>query len=345
MKTVSLDVHADKCQLALLTKSSEVLLEMQVETTAEELQRVVCGIPGPKRVVFEEGPMSGMIYDALKDYADEVISVDPARNALIARAEDSNDAKDAVNLGILLNTRAVSKVAIPEEPYRTLRGLVRYDLTLTWESVKQNNAMQALLRRNGVRGRKSGVCRKEVRQEFAKELPNANLRWQLASLGRQFDMIRLERVRARRSITNLCRRIPDVKRLKTIPGVKNVIAPTLVAFIVDPARFSTPSKLSSYAGLGIGQGVTNWKPIGRARASRRGNRILKRAIFIAAECAAKGSSRLGERYRARISAGWEHRKARRDIARTILMIAAALMKTEGAYDDGRVGVPAVNSDR
>ena len=52
MKTVALDVHADVCQLALVTKDGEVLLEMQVPTRPEELRRVVAGIPGPKRVVF-----------------------------------------------------------------------------------------------------------------------------------------------------------------------------------------------------------------------------------------------------------------------------------------------------
>jgi hypothetical protein len=62
MKTIALDVHADLSQLALVTRDGEVLLEMQVPTRAEELRRVVGGIPGPKRVVFEEGPMSGLVH-------------------------------------------------------------------------------------------------------------------------------------------------------------------------------------------------------------------------------------------------------------------------------------------
>jgi transposase len=346
MKTVALDVHADKCQLALLTKHSEVLLEMQVATRPEELRRVISGIPGPKRVVIEEGPMSAMIHDALKDCVEEVMSVDPARNALIARSEDSNDEKDAVRLGILRNNRAVASVFVPEEPHRTLRGLVRYDVMLMRDIVRINNSMKAVLRRWGIRAGRTGVRQKETRRKLAQELPNVNLRWQLASLGKRYDMLCLERVRCHRAISAWSKKIPEIKRLKTIPGVKNVVAPTLAAFIVDPDRFGSRSKLSSYAGLGIGQGVTSWKPVGRARASRRGNRLLKRVVFIAAESAIKGKNRLTQRYQERIAAGWHRTKAIRDIARTVLMIAAAIMRKKGVYDDGRVSVPAAsNEDR
>ncbi len=46
MKTVALDVHADMCQLALVTKDGEVLLEMQVQTAPEELRRMRPGQSG-----------------------------------------------------------------------------------------------------------------------------------------------------------------------------------------------------------------------------------------------------------------------------------------------------------
>ena len=72
MGIVTLDVHAQLCQLVAVTehraaqgsstgvtrRGGEVIIELQVETRPEELRRVVGGIPGPKRVVFEEGPLS-----------------------------------------------------------------------------------------------------------------------------------------------------------------------------------------------------------------------------------------------------------------------------------------------
>lgn len=95
MKTVSLDVQAEASQLVVVSADGEVLLEMKVPTTVEDLRRVVGAICGPKRVVFEAGPLSAMLYDALSPLAEKVVSCDPARNALIGRAEDSNDERDA----------------------------------------------------------------------------------------------------------------------------------------------------------------------------------------------------------------------------------------------------------
>jgi len=74
MKTIALDVHTVQSQMDVVSEDGEVLLERQVETDPEELRRAVVAIPGPKRVVFEEGPLSGLIRDALASVADEVIS-------------------------------------------------------------------------------------------------------------------------------------------------------------------------------------------------------------------------------------------------------------------------------
>ncbi len=184
MKTVALDVHADVCQLALVTKDGEVLLEMQVATRAEELRRVVAGIPGPKRVVFEEGPMSGLIHpeqpgvsgDALKDVADEVTSVDPTRNALISKAEDASDEKDAVRLATLVNNRSTREVYVPEEPHRTLRSLTRYDHALANAVTTVKNAMKTLCRPWAIPCKGVRIYGEETRDEFSTQLSSSALR-------------------------------------------------------------------------------------------------------------------------------------------------------------------------
>ena len=345
MKTIALDVHAEVSQLALVTKDGEVLLEMQVPTRAEELRRVVAGIPGPKRVVFEEGPMSGLVHDAVKDVADKVVSVDPTRNALIARAEDASDEKDAVRLAELANNRSTREVYVPEEPYRTLRSLTRYDHTLADSLTAAKNALKALCHRWAVPCKGTRIFTKDARDEFCTQLPTSPLRWQFQSLARRLDSIGLERIRAKRTVARLSRKLPVIEKLTTVPGIGSVGSHTLVAWIVDPARFKSRRAIASYAGLGIAQNSTNWKQVGRAWASRRGNRELKRVLFIAAEAAVRGTNALARRFEARTAAGWERRKAIRDVARTILFTACAIMRTGREYDDGRVSVPDQGVDR
>lgn len=346
MKTIGLDVHKDWTQLtAVCEVTGEVLLELKVPTNAEELQRIVGGISGAKRVVFEEGPMSAMIHDALEDVADEVISCDPTRNALIARAEDASDEKDAHRLVMLAKAGALRAVYVPPEPYRTLRSITCYDNRLERECTQTMNRIKALCRRNGIRYRGKNIYRMAGRGSVYKGLPSKALLWQAKSLYRRLDALRRERVGARGAIQMHSKEIPVVKRLIGIPGLGVVTTPVLVAWIADPRRFKSRSALKSYAGLGIGQGITAWQPVGKARASKRGQREVKRALFIAARAAHHGKSALRKRYDARIASGWSDDKAIRDIAKVILFIACALWKSGEEYQDDFVSIPENPKDK
>lgn len=343
MKTVALDVHSESSQMTVVSPAGEILLEMKLATQPEDLRRVIAGIDGPKRVVFEEGPMSGMIQDALAGVAEEIISCDPTRNALVARSEDKSDERDALRLAMLWRAQAIHPVYVPPEPYRTLRSLVRYDHALGKGITGVKNRIKALCRRLGIRCRGVRVYSDAGRKEALEQIPDAALRWQAKSLYRQLATLRTERLRARGVLLRQSRKFPEIERLKSIPGVGPVIARTIVAWVVDPHRFKSRSALSSYGGLGLGQGWTNWHPINRAHASKRGQRELKRVLFIAARGALLGENSLTRRYQARIRSGWEDRKAIRDVARCILMIARAVWITGRAYDDVMVNVPEMKS--
>jgi len=343
MKTVALDVHSETSQMTVVSPAGEILLEMKLLTRPEDLRRVIAGIDGPKRVVFEEGPMSGMIKDALAGAAEEIVSCDPTQNALIARAEDKNDERDALRLAVLSQAKAIHPVYVPPEPYRTLRSLVRYDHALARSIAGAKNRIKALCRRLGIRCRGIRVYSEAGRKEALGQITDAGLRWQAKSIYRQLKVLRTERLRARKVLIRQSGKFPEIERLKSIPGVGPVVARTIVAWVVDPLRFKSRNALSSYGGLGLGQGWTNWQPIGRARASKKGQRELKRVLFIAARGALLGENSLTRRYQARTRSGWEDRKAIRDLARCILMTARAVWITGKEYDDAMVSVPEVQS--
>ena len=338
-KTLMFDVHSELSQLAVADECGEVLLEMQVRSVPEEMRRVVGGISGRKRVIMEQGPLSGTIHDALEDLVEEIVVADPTKNALIACAEDSSDERDALRLGVLDRANAIHGVFVPPEPHRTLRSLLCHDHVLANTVTSTKNRLKGLLRRHAIPCSGTSVYQKSGRKEVRPKLPNAQLRWQLDSLGRQLDQLRNERVGARRTIRRICTKLPQVRTLRSIPGFGAVASATFVAWIVRPERFSSLNKLSSYCGLGLGQGFTNWKPIGRSRASKRGNREVKLILFIAARSAVNGDNAFSRRYEARLERGWPKDAARRDIARKMAFVAAALMRTGRKYDDRLVNVP------
>lgn len=341
MKTITLDVHTEACQMAVVTEDGEVVYEAKVETTPEELRRAVGGVPGCKRVIFEEGPLSGWIHDALQEVVDEVISCDPRHNALIASAEDSNDERDARRLAMLVQANAIHGVYIPPEPYRTLRSLVHYAYTITQAMTQVKNQMKGLCRRYGIRCKGTGLYRSAARPAILKVVPSAMVHWQLTSLCRRLDGLRRERVGVHRMIVKQSATIDAVTRLQTIPGVGPSVGPAIVAWIADPDRFKNRNARSSYGGLGLKHDISNWKTTMRARASKRGQRELKRVLFLAARAAVRSKSALAKRYEARRAAGWEDKKAIRDLARTILFTACAIWKNGREYNDAKVSVPNI----
>ena len=174
------------------------------------------------------------------------------------------------------------------------------------------------------------------RPAVLKGIESAGMRWQMESLYRQLDLLQCERTGVDRAKKSVVRKLPIVERFQTVPGVGVIVSQTVAAWVVDPKRFRNRSALNSYAGLGLGQGVTNWKPVGKTKASRRGQRQVKRVLLLAAKAAARGDNALARRYKVRREAGWEHAKAIRDIARELLWILCALWRTRKTYDDSLV---------
>lgn len=343
MKVVSLDLHAEASQMFVSDENGEVLLETRVPTDGQELRRIVSAIPGPKHVVFEEGPLSATISEALEDVAEQVISCDPTHNALIARDEESDDERDARHLEKLFRLQAVRPVYVPREPYRSLRSLLNRRLTLQRSATAVKNRIKALAHRWGLHAEGKRLYKKGTRREALQEISGESMRWQMQSLWRELDMLDSEVSQSEGAIRNLTNRIPVVRHLQEVPGVGQVTSATMVAWIANPYRFKTRNALSAYAGLGLGQGVTNWQPVGRARASRRGNRHLKRVLFLAAGAAGRTDSALGFRYRARCRSGWEEVRAKRDVARKILHISWAMWKKGTHYQDSLVNGPQIGS--
>jgi transposase len=201
--------------------------------------------------------------------------------------------------------------------------------------------LKAFCRMQGVEYQGKSIYRKKGRAAVVARFPEKS-RFQIGSLYRLLDGARDERRAIRCELRKLSRRMPAIKRMQTVPGIGPVVARTLAAYIADPTRFKSPSALAAYAGLGLKQDISNWQPVRRAHASKRGHRDVKRVLFLAARAAVRwGRNGLAKRYEARIASGWEDRKAIRDTARKILFTACHVWTSKQEYDDGRITVPVV----
>ena len=62
-------------------------------------------------------------------------------------------------------------------------------------------------------------------------------------------------MRLEKALVDAYRRLPDPNHLKSIPGIGEITAAILTAFIRDIDRFKTPSQLVAYFGAGAQNAV------------------------------------------------------------------------------------------
>jgi transposase len=108
--------------------------------------------------------------------------------------------------------------------------------------------------------------------------------------------------------------LPDANHLATIPGIGNVTAAVLTAFILDIDCFATPGKLVAYFGVLPIEASSGVDRDGQARGprryvmSRRGNDLVRRYLWMAALSAIRCNPAVRALY-ARVVAKHPQRKA------------------------------------
>lgn len=125
---------------------------------------------------------------------------------------------------------------------------------------------------------------------------------------------------------------PDFARksdlLQTIPGIGPAIAPLIIAMLSEAGQTNRRA-IAALAGIA---------PYNRDSGTMRGHRSIaggrhriRRALYMAALTASRSNSKLGEKYRSLIEAGKQPKVALIAIARKIVTIINAILKTGIAY--------------
>ena len=156
---------------------------------------------------------------------------------------------------------------------------------------------------------------------------------------RQLRDLKARQKRLENTLVEAYRQLPHANRIDTIPGIGDLTAAVLTAFIVDIDRFETPEKLVAYFGtlpIEVSSGIDR---DGRQRGprryvmSRRGNDLVRRYLWMAALSAVRFNPAVRALY-LRVIAKHPNRKA---IAighamRKLLHLVFAIWKTGKPFD-------------
>ncbi|SMX50674.1 IS110 family transposase [Maliponia aquimaris] len=289
--------------------------------------------PGMRRVVFETGPLSVWLYDAISARGLPAICID-ARHAKAAldMAQNKTDANDADGLAHLAEVGFFRAVRVKGFDSMLTRTLVGARNQLTRITTQLSNPIRGVMKTFGllVPAGKGSKFERNVRNLLVGRTELAaivlplleawrSIRSQVADLGTQ--------------LVATARQNPDSRLLMSIPGIGAVTAKSFVAAIEDPANFRNSRSVGAWVGL-----TTRRYQSGEVdydgHISRRGDRHLRWLLYEAAaiiltRVRAESSLRTwGLGLRERLG----FKRAAVAVARKQAVIMHAMLKTGAIFD-------------
>ena len=119
--------------------------------------------------------------------------------------------------------------------------------------------------------------------------------------------------------------------LQSIPGIGKVTAPTILAEIGDINNFSSPSKLTAFAGLDPSENQSGNKKSSNEKTSKRGSPYLRHALYTAAMVAASNDPIMHDYYIKKRAEGKHHYVALTGVERKLLGIIFHVLKENRDY--------------
>jgi transposase len=240
----------------------------------------------------------------------------------------------------LLYLNRLKPVHHPAVTYRTLREAVRAYWIASRELTRAKNRLKGWYLFNGVHKSGDQVYSVRNRDWQLKELEIEGRNTELAELlYERMDHCRQLKAKHIDVMRKAAKPVQELVRLlRTIPSVGPITAYTMVGFLEEGQRIPNKRKLWRYAGLSLRQHESNNK--GVQGASKSGNHLLKHVVMSAAITVVSRGERnaLLELWERDIRQNVNPKRARRNLARKIVVIAQHLLRSREEYNDERIKI-------
>jgi transposase len=316
---IAIDWSQINMAIARMTKKSNKITVIDVQSDIKELQVYLENLKGKKVLVVEETTTSQWLYTELHDYVDRMIICDPHRNKLLNEGP-KNDKIDARKLVHLLKTGIIKEVYHSTDKFIYLRRLVSGYEDLIKAGTRLKNQRSALLR----------ACGKSIKDKNNTEVTTHTEQYVLKCLERQISLCEKERAGYEKEFKKLSRKYSEIKNQMSIPGIGLVNAVKIVARVVTPFRFAGQGKYHSYCGLIKHEKMSGGRSYGKRnpRYSRQLKSVYKSGVL----AATNGNNPINDYYEYLIEEkGYPAHNARNKASRKLATISLGVFKSGKKY--------------
>jgi transposase len=279
---VGIDVHRKRSQVAVVTEDGQVQVNKNVVNGSEPMLRLIGDLPSGTPVAFEAAFGWGWLVQLLEDYGFDPHLVHPLRCKAIASARLKNDKVAAAILAQLLRADLLPEAWIAPAQVRQLRALLRHRASLVRLGTSLRNRIHAVAADHGYD--RSASWTGPGRGWLAElDLPPASREIVTDCLA-VIDGLAPVIDRIDGELHQHAKADPQVKVLRTLPGVGEFTALMMLAEIGDISRFGSARKLASWAGLTPTVRGSDLK-VRHGHISKQGSAWLRRVLNQAAQTA------------------------------------------------------------
>jgi transposase len=332
MNSVGVDIHKTRCVACIKTPEGTIQEEFTFQnnpTGLDELVKHLKAYPEVQVALESTGNLWTTIYDRLETERIYVILTNPKKTKAIAEAKIKTDRLDARMLADLLRGNLLSPSYVPPREIRTQRSIIRERARLVQLRAILKNRIHTLLDKYDLKppftdlfGKHGLEWLSEVQlQPGDRTILEVNLE-QISSLNRSID--RLTESIAASAVDN-----PEVKLLMGFTGIDYYGAMLLLNEIGPIARFPSPKKLVSYAGLAPSTHQSG-DYIVHGHITKEGNSHIRWILIEAAQHASRHDPRFSHFY-LRITKRRGHQVAIVAVARKLLVTIYHVLNHHNDY--------------
>lgn len=205
----------------------------------------------------------------------------------------------------------------------------------TWTKPKKSyKELQQLTRERDQIVQERSIIKNQIHAEKSEAMPNKK---SLNRMQSRIQFLNAQETEIKSDIAQIINNNPELKetidRITTIPGVGSLTATIVLAETNGFELIRSKSQLTSYAGLDVKEKQSGTSVKGKPRISKKGNRNLRKAMYLPALTAVKWDDNFKDVYARLVSKHGIKMKALVAIQRKLLELIYILFKNETIYDN------------
>jgi len=312
---IAIDWSKKNMAIARMTKKSNKITVIDVDSDVDELQIYLNNLKGSKMLVLEETTVAQWLYTELRDHVERIIICDPHRNRLLSEGPKT-DKIDACKLVQLLRAGLLKEVYHSADEFLYIRRLVSGYEDLVKAGVRLKNQRSALLR----------SCGRSGDEKSSVKLSTGADRYVLSCLDRQIKAYEDEKKGYLKEFRKLSRKHPEIRHQRSLPGIDLKNAVKIVSRVVSPHRFPDKGHYLSYSGLIKLERISGGRSYGKKEP--RYSRQLKSVYKTGAVAAIGGENPINDYYEYLIlEKGYAQHNARNAVARRLAILSLGVFKS------------------